>query len=216
MRHFGSYTILGDRDTPISNPHLIQTHPAVEARLLDPTDPIWNPTNFYLWSFPQVLYACVGERMVRAANSSLSPAEREQATTELAQLQRSIRRFFKRSTLSAGRPPKLTPLQRKSMNNEYRQLFTFIGSFSKRERPTPAELDTLFKNPAFVARLLHVSPTKRATNPRQWSAFLRKSRGLPLSGRCVGYLAFRYGAEPSTIQHAIWPRGGHPRRTVAR
>jgi hypothetical protein len=93
------------------------------------------------------------------------------------------------------------------MKSEYRRLLEFIGSFSKRERPTGAELNMLFADPAFVARLLHESPTQRATEPRQWSAFLRRSRGLPLSDRCVGYLAFRYGAEPSTIQHAIWPRG---------
>jgi hypothetical protein len=207
MYSFRGTNIFGGADFPISKPNLIQTHPAVEARLLNAKDSIWNPENFYLWSFPQVLYPCVGERMVRAASPSLFQEQRDRAKKELAQLQRSIRKFFRASTRSPGRPPKLTPLQRQNMKNEYRQLLEFIGSFSKRERPTPSELNRLFNDATFVERLLHVSPTKRAISRRQWSAFLRRSRELPLSDRCVGYLAFRYGAESSTIQHAIWPRG---------
>ncbi len=111
--------------------------------------------NILLRIFPEHLFPCVGARMVRAADASVSKEERDTAKRELAQLERSIKRFF---------------------------------------------------DPDFLAQLLLKSSTRRAKDPQLWSGFLRKTARLPLSDRCVHYLALRYDVESSAIQHAIWPR----------
>lgn len=201
---------MGIYDDPFSRkqPDLrqYQTHPVIEAQLLDPGSEIWRPGSMFLRIFPEHLFPCVGARMVRAANPSVPKEERDTAKRELAQLERSIRRFFRAPTRSTGRPTKLTPIQRENMKMEYYDLMGFIGSFSKRERPTQAELSRLFRDPDFLAQLLLKSPTRRAKDPQFWSRFLRNTARLPLSERCVHYLALRYNVESSTIQHAIWPR----------
>lgn len=193
---------------PEQEPDLRQyrTHPVIEAQLLDPGSELWRPGNIFLRLFPEHLFPCVGARMVRAADSSISKEERGTAKSELAQLQHSIQRFFKTPTRPAGRPAKLTPIQRDNMKNEYYDLMGFIGSFSKRERPTQAELNRLFRHPHFLEQLLLKSPTRKARDSQLWSGFLREIVRLPLSDRCVHYLALRYGVDSSTIQQAIWPR----------
>lgn len=187
-----------------------KTHPALEAQLLDPANDIWGRGNLYLRLFPEQMYPGLGARMVRAYDSTATPAERRQARVELERLRKSITRYFRRSTRPAGRPPKLTPHERQAMAAEHEALMQFIRRRSGQDQTGPERLNELFSDQTFLREIFKDFPLKRSDDPRDWARFLKNTVSMAASERSLRYLGLRYGVSGHTIHHAIWDKPGYP------
>lgn len=199
-RLFSGHAIFGG---PPSNDQL---HPIAEAELCEPTSAIWRAGNLYIRLFPDELRRCLGERLLRMYDPSCSPEAQAQAKHELKTLRTSVRRYFRRSVRRAGRPPKLTRLEREQMSGEDDRLRRLIRKWAGSKPPSPARLSQLFADPEFLKQLFELFPLNATTDPGAWPRFLQKTAGHPLAERCHAYLALRYGVGVATIRQAIWPR----------
>src|SRR5436309_2807326 len=150
-----------------------KTHPALEAQLLDPANDIWARGNPYLRLFPEQMYPCLGARLVRAHDSTVTLAERKQAKSELERLRKCIARYFRRSTRPAGRPPKLTLRERLAMAAEHEALMQLIRRLSGQDQTEPERLDGLFSDPTFLREIFRDFHLKRGNNPTAWTQFLK-------------------------------------------
>src|SRR6266852_2121250 len=136
MSIYGGHGIYGD----MPNPRNLLAQPAIEAQLLNPKNPIWNPGNLFLHLFPEQLYAVVGPRLIRASDSSLSAAGRKKARKELKALRLGIRRYFGSSQRGPGRPPKLMLVQRRMIHADYDSMLEVVREWcrtTEEDRITP-------------------------------------------------------------------------------
>jgi hypothetical protein len=119
-------------------------------------------------------------------------------------------RYFRTTGRAAGRPPKLTPNEREEMSREHDRRQRFIRDITRIDSPSGFELDRLFKTREFQVILFGQFPRRVPVSEKAWKQFLRETTHLPLSARCLHYLAFQYDASVHTIQAAIWPRNISP------
>ena len=182
-------------------------HPLVEAALLDPASWIWQPSNPYLLLFPEELQRCLGTRLHAVYTPDTVPEQRSQAQRELKALRQCLRRYHARPRRLAGRPSKLTPVEREQMSTQHDGLRDLMRRHAGSESPPPQRLDEIFHVADFVKELLErFAPSKR-TPITPWETLLESMRMIPLSERALRYLAFQHGVSKDTIKRAIWPRG---------
>ena len=202
---FGGHGIYGGHDPDLRE---YKTSPFIEAQLLNPASDIWKHGNIFLRLFPQHLYPCVGERTVRASDSTVPPRERARAKQELESLRKSIRKYFKRPGRPPGRPSKLTPVDRRRIRNEHSELCKMLRDHCKVEKDelVPHEdLNTMFHDQPFLRALFERFPLKTPPEKGAWPKFLQATSALGVSERCLHYLGLRYNVSHHTIHHVIWP-----------
>lgn len=202
---FGGHGIYGGHDPDLRE---YKTAPFIEAQLLNPASDIWKPGNIFLRLFPQHLYPCVGERMVRASDSTVLPTERARAQQELVSLRTSIRKYFKRTGRPGGRPSKITSVDRRRIPDEHSELCKLLRERCKVEKDelVPHEdLNTLFHDESFLQVLFGRFPLKTPPDKGAWPEFLKATSALGVSERCLHYLGLRYNVSHHTIHHVIWP-----------
>jgi hypothetical protein len=203
---YGGYGIYGAREP---DPRDYRTHPIIERQLLDPVDLIWTPGNIFLRLHPEYLYPCLGERIVCISDVQVARAARKKAARELESLRRSIRKYFKRSHRPPGRPPTLTPVERRNMASEHTTLSTLIRSrcsTSTDARIPHAELNRLFRDVTFQKDLFAQFPLRHPSALRSWNRFLTKTASMGISSRALRILGLRYGVSHHTIHRAIWTK----------
>jgi len=200
---YGGHGIYGDGEPDLRD---YRTPPFIEEQLLDPANRLWQPGNIFLRLHREYLYPCLGERIIRAADANATLEARKQAARELDSLRKSIRKYFKRTRRPPGRPLKLTVTERENMSDEHDQLCRFLRHCEiDAHAPIPHDvLNRLFRNPTFQEQLFARFPLKRASEPKVWNRFLRKTSSLALAKRALHYLALRYNVSHHTIHHAIW------------
>lgn len=191
---------------PFTRSHKRRTrpHPVMEAHLLDPASWAWQRGNIYLRLFQDELQYCIGERLLRMYDVTLPGSKRAQARNELQTLRKSVRRYFKRTGRPPGRPPKLTQKQREDMSAEHDRLRDLIRKVAGEHSPRRETLDRLFQDPKFLKAVFESFQCHLDATPAAWRQFLRESAHLPLSERCLHYLAYRYGVSVETVRDAIW------------
>ncbi|MFQ5932677.1 MAG: hypothetical protein ACE5MM_09725 [Nitrospiraceae bacterium] len=204
MKVGASHTLYDSDPFTRSRTRDTRPHPVMEMHLLDPTGSIWQRGNIYLRLFPDELRYCLGDRLLRMYDATLPQNVRAQARSELQQLRRSVRRYFRYTARPPGRPPKLTAKQREDMSAEQDRLRNFIRQIAGEHSPSHKTLDRLVRDPEFLAQLFQAFPCLADAKRMAWAQFLRASTHLPLSERCLHYLAYRYGVSVDTIRSAIW------------
>ncbi len=193
-------------DDPFRRTHArdMRPHPIMEAQFLDPTSWVWRRGDIYLRLYQDELRYCAGDRLLRMYDATLPQSVRDQARRELRALRISVRRYFRRTARRPGRPPKLTPEQRKGMSEEHDRLRNFVRQVTRQDSPSRDTLDRLFRDREFLRALWQAFPRHVDAEPAVWNRFLRDSQACPLSKRCLYYLAYRYGVSVETIRDAIW------------
>jgi hypothetical protein len=205
MNIFGGHDIYGGHDPDLRE---YRTSPFIEQQLLNPVSDIWKPGNIFLRLFPQQLYPCVGERTVRACDSTLPPRERARAKKELESLRKSIRKYFKRTGRPGGRPSKLTPADRRQIPDEHSELCKMLREHCKVEKDELVlheDLKALFSDQSFLQALFARFPMKGQPEKDAWPKFLKATSALGVSDRCLHYLGLRYDVSHHTIHRVIWP-----------
>lgn len=204
MSIYGGHGIYGD----LPNPRNLHAHPAIEAQLLNPKNPIWDPGNLFLRLYTEQLYAVAGTRLIGASDSSLSAARRKEARTELKALRRGIRRYFGSSQRGHGRPPKLMAVHRRMIHADSDAIVQFVREWCRttdEDRITPLDLNELFENPAFLLELFKRWPFRQVVDKAAWERLRKRSDRWGLSRRLNSYLGLRYGVSPHTIERELRP-----------
>jgi hypothetical protein len=197
---YRGHGIFGD-EAPSTRPH-----PAMMAELLNPESDIWKPGDLYLRLFPRELELLIADLSFQAVDGRLSHTEREYAKTSFTQLRQRMAPYFRATGRAAGRPPKLTPGAREKMSQEHDRLQRLIRDVTGIDSPSSFVLHRLFETREFQVILFGQFPRRAPGSDEAWTEFLRSTVGLPLSARCLRYLAFQYDVSIHTIQVAIWPR----------
>ncbi len=197
---YRGHGIFGDEMPPT------RPHPVMMAELLNPESDIWKPSNVYLRLFSRELELLIAELSLQAVDGRLSPIERGHAKTRFTRLRQRMARYFRTTGRAAGRPPKLTLSEREEMSQEHDRLQWLIRDVTGINSPSSLELHHLFKTREFQVILFGQFPRRVPVSEKAWKEFLRSTARLPLSARCIHYLAFQHDASIHTIQAAIWPR----------
>ena len=197
---YSGHGIFGDEAPPT------RPHPVMMAELLNPESDLWKPSNVYLRLFPRELELLIADLSLQAVDRRLSPLERGHAKARLTGLRQRMARYFGTTGRTAGRPLKLTSSERQHMSQEYERLQQLVRDVTRIDSPSSRVLHRLFKTREFQVTLFGQFPPRVPVSETAWAEFLRATIHLPLTVRCLHYLAFQYDVSIHTIQAAIWPR----------